>query len=371
MRGTARLCPAFFELGGLRPPDPRPGIRFGRPTREPPDDPDTDARPALRQHHPRAGHRRRAEGQLRPPGPAAGRRAHGLLALRDAPEAQPREPGVARPRPLRALGRPRLDAALQPAAPHRLRPAARRAQAFRQWGSHTPGHPEHGDTPGRRDDDRPARPGLRERAWAWRWPSAISPRASTGPGTRSSTTTPTCSPATATSWRASRTRRRRSPGTSSSGKLVVLYDDNHISPGGLHRPRRSPRTSSRRFDGVRLARREGGRRERPRGHRARDRRREGGDGPALARDRADRDRLRQPEAGHVRRARLAARRRAGDRRRSASWATRPRSRSSFPRRPSRTCAARSSAGSRPRPSGAGASRPTARPTPTSRPSSSG
>ena len=34
---------------------------------------------------------------------------------------------------------------------------------FRQWGSRTPGHPERGHTAGRRDDDRPARPGLRER----------------------------------------------------------------------------------------------------------------------------------------------------------------------------------------------------------------
>ena len=34
---------------------------------------------------------------------------------------------------------------------------------FRQWGSRTPGHPEHFMTDGRRDDDRPARAGLRER----------------------------------------------------------------------------------------------------------------------------------------------------------------------------------------------------------------
>ena len=45
-------------------------------------------------------------------------------------------------------------------------------ESFRQWGSRTPGHPEYGLTPGRRGDDRAARPGLRERRRAWRSPSA-------------------------------------------------------------------------------------------------------------------------------------------------------------------------------------------------------
>ena len=36
------------------------------------------------------------------------------------------------------------------------------------WDSRTPGHPEYGHTAGRRDHDRPARPGLRQRRSAWR-----------------------------------------------------------------------------------------------------------------------------------------------------------------------------------------------------------
>ena len=53
---------------------------------------------------------------------------------------------------------------------------------FRQWGSKTPGHPEHGHTPG-----------------------------------VETTTTRSSSVATGISWRGSRTKRRRSPDTSSSG----------------------------------------------------------------------------------------------------------------------------------------------------------
>ena len=135
------------------------------------------------------------------------------------------------------------------------------------------------------------------------------------------------SPATATSWRASRTRRRRSPGTSSSASSSSSTTPT-ASASPAPRTCRSPTTSAQVFEGygwhvVKVA--------------------DGNDLEALARatdaakaetDRPslvivqDRDRLRQPEAGHVRRARLAAQRRAGRSRRSASSATPPRSRSS-------------------------------------------
>ena len=62
-------------------------------------------------------------GELGAPRPADGRRADGLRALDAASCAQSRRPALARPRPLRPLGRPRLDAALRAAPPDRLRPA--------------------------------------------------------------------------------------------------------------------------------------------------------------------------------------------------------------------------------------------------------
>ena len=45
-------------------------------------------------------------------------------------------------------------------------------EAFRQWGSRTPGHPEVHHTDGRRGHDRPARPGLRQRRRHGASPSA-------------------------------------------------------------------------------------------------------------------------------------------------------------------------------------------------------
>ncbi len=87
---------------------------------------------------------------------------------------------------------------------------------FRQLGSRTAGHPERDLGHGHRDHHRPAGPGPREcgghgargevvsHAVQPRWPRT------------SSITTPTASSATAASWKASRTKPPRSPGTSSS-----------------------------------------------------------------------------------------------------------------------------------------------------------
>ena len=73
--------------------------------------------------------------------------AYALFAR--AMKHNPANPALARPRPLRALGRARLDAALQPAAPDRLRPArSTSSSSSGSGGASTPGHPEYGDTPG-------------------------------------------------------------------------------------------------------------------------------------------------------------------------------------------------------------------------------
>ena len=281
----------------------------------------------------------------------------------------PANPALARPRPLRALGRPRLGAPLQPPPPHRLRPPARPAEAVPAVGEPHPRPPGVRRHPGRRDDDGPARPGLRDERRDG--DGGGPPRRAVQPAGARGGRPPHVRPRRGRRPHGGRRARggvaRRAPRAREARRLLRLQP--HL-PGRLHEPvvHRRRRAGVR---GVRLARREGGRRERPRGPRARDRHREGGDGPALPRDRAHRDRLRQPEAGHVRRARLAAQRRAGDRDEAQAGlplrgaVLRPRG------GPARTCAARSSAGSRPRPSGAGASRRTARPTPTSRPSSSG
>ena len=68
---------------------------------------------------------------------------------------------------------------------------------FRQWGSITPGHPEHGVTPGIETTTGPLGRALATR-WAWPWPNASWPRASIGPAMRSSITTPMPSSVTAT-----------------------------------------------------------------------------------------------------------------------------------------------------------------------------
>ena len=100
---------------------------------------------------------------------------------------------------------------------------------FRQLHSRTPGPPR-GARPARhRGHDRPARAGLRQRRRPRAWPSGCCEPAS---ARTSSTTTPSSSAATATSWRGSATRPRRSPAISASGRLIYVYDDNHITIDG-------------------------------------------------------------------------------------------------------------------------------------------
>ena len=110
-----------------------------------------------------ARHGRGRGGEVRPPRHADGDGRDRRRAVAPPPVAQPRESALGRPRPLRAVQRPRLDAALRAAAPHRLRPAAGRAQALPPAGLEDAG--ASGDRPhaGRRDDDRSARSGHRQR----------------------------------------------------------------------------------------------------------------------------------------------------------------------------------------------------------------
>ena len=203
--------------------------------------------------------------------------------------------------------------ALQPPPPHRLRPAARRAEALPPVGQPHAGAPRVRRHAGRRGHDRPARPGLRERASGWRSPSATSPRASTAPATRRRPL----------HVRDRRRRRpdggrrarggvaRRPPAASASSSASTTRT---ASASPARRASRSPTdvrqacsratagTCRRVADGNDLDAID-----------ARDRGGEDGRRQAVARRRADADRLRQPEAGHVRRPRLAARRRAGRR----------------------------------------------------------
>ena len=110
----------------------------------------TAGAPRARHHdraHPR--HRRRGEGEQRPPRRADGPGPGGVDALHPPPAPLAPGPGLAGPRPLRALGRPRLGAPLRAAPPDRLRPAdGASSSASASSAPKTPGHPERGDTPG-------------------------------------------------------------------------------------------------------------------------------------------------------------------------------------------------------------------------------
>ena len=141
----------------------------------------------------------------------------------------PANPGLVRSRPLRAVGRPRLDAAVQPAAPDRLRPVARRHQAVPPMGQQDARASGARPHAGRRSHHRAARPGLRQRASAWRSPKRTSPRATTA---RASTIVDHYTYAIVSDgdlMEGVASEAASLAGHLRLGKLICLYDDNHVT----------------------------------------------------------------------------------------------------------------------------------------------
>ena len=119
---------------------------------------------------------------------------------------------------------------------------------FRQWGSKTPGHPEYGLTPGVEATTGPLGQGFANAVGMAIAERRLAAEFNRPTATTSSTTGRTSSPRTATSRRASRRRRRSLAGHLRLGKLVVLYDDNHIQldgPTAMAWSRGRPRSASR------------------------------------------------------------------------------------------------------------------------------
>ena len=185
-------------------------------------------------------------------------------------------PRLARPRPVRAVGRPRVDPALLDAPPHRVRADARRPQGLPPVGVARPPATPRSTT---RSASR-SRPGRSGRASptpsAWASPSGGS-AARFGPELCDHHTYVICSDGDLMEGVSHEAASLA--GHLKLGRLVYVYDDNHITIDGPHRAGLL-RRRGRAVRGLRLARRAAGRgrqrHRRPRGGAAAGDRRRGG-----------------------------------------------------------------------------------------------
>ena len=170
-----------------------------------------------------------------------------------------------------------------------------------------PGPPRVRPPARRRGDERPARPGLRERRRHGARPGDAR-RRSSGPGSPVDDHFVYAIVSDGDLMEGVAAEAASFAGHNRLGRLVYLYDDNEITIDGRTSHRLHRRGRHEALRGLRLARAVG-RRPRPRGDRPRHRGRQGGDPPPLARPRAHHHRLRLPgQGGQVLGARRAARR---------------------------------------------------------------
>src|SRR5262249_40167696 len=122
-------------------------------------------RTAFDRHDPDALDGRRPEGERRPSGNGDGACPARLPALHGDDAALTFEPALGGPRPLRPERRPRLHPPVLRSPPLRLQPLPGGAEALPAVAVGHAGPPRIPPHARSRGDDRPARPGLRERRW--------------------------------------------------------------------------------------------------------------------------------------------------------------------------------------------------------------